>query len=397
MITIILVAITISFLYDLLLVWFNIKQTKLALPTSVSGIYDKDNYSEWMRYSKLKYKQKIIYSLFILLYNSAFLIFGIYKMSTVESMYWSVILYILIYYSGVFIIKTVRNYYNEFLIEKKYGFSKVTKGKFLIKQLIKLIAQVAIAIPIIMLLIYVLDNGSNTLYIISLSVIAFIIIIIELFSINFLASFSKTKEFEDNELKDEVIKVLSIIGYENTKILLVESKDSTKLDAYFGGVGKFKRILISTSIIEKLTIDEIIAVILHEIAHHKRHHTYIDLIDTFIKSGVYLLLFVFTVSSYFLDGLSNPGLGFSIIIFFMLLAPLMNILRALASPIARMQEYQADKFAVDQGYGLHMISGLKKAAKENLVNLNPHPLFVRLKYSHPTIGNRIDSIEKAIK
>ena len=53
--------------------------------------------------------------------------------------------------------------------------------------------------------------------------------------------------------------------------------------------------------------------------------------------------------------------------------------------------------AVKEGYGEELISGLKKLSKNNLADLAPSPLLVKLEYSHPTLSQRIDAIRAAQK
>ena len=47
-----------------------------------------------------------------------------------------------------------------------------------------------------------------------------------------------------------------------------------------------------------------------------------------------------------------------------------------------------------EGYGKELISALKKLAKQNYADLAPSPLLVKLEYSHPTLSQRIQAIEK---
>ncbi|MCQ2458685.1 MAG: hypothetical protein MJ142_08175, partial [Clostridia bacterium] len=56
-----------------------------------------------------------------------------------------------------------------------------------------------------------------------------------------------------------------------------------------------------------------------------------------------------------------------------------------------------DATAADEGYGESLISGLKLLAKKNLADLAPDPLLVKLTYSHPTLAQRIEAIEKKLR
>ena len=63
----------------------------------------------------------------------------------------------------------------------------------------------------------------------------------------------------------------------------------------------------------------------------------------------------------------------------------------------RRQYEVGERVAIAEGYGEALISALKKLARENLSDLSPSPLLVKLEYSHPSLSQRIEAIEKALK
>ncbi len=93
-------------------------------------------------------------------------------------------------------------------------------------------------------------------------------------------------------------------------------------------------------------------------------------------------------------GFEDAHFGFGLIIFGVLLSPLAIIIGAITSGISRKHEYQADKYAADHGFKIPMMSALKTLSKENFSNLTPHPLYVKLTYSHPPVGDRLEAINK---
>ena len=97
-------------------------------------------------------------------------------------------------------------------------------------------------------------------------------------------------------------------------------------------------------------------------------------------------------------GFSEINYGFALILImsveFALIAPLWSLL---TNFISRKAEYRADAQAVQEGYGEALISGLKKLARQNLSDLSPLPLLVRLEYSHPSLSQRIEAIGKAMQ
>jgi STE24 endopeptidase len=78
------------------------------------------------------------------------------------------------------------------------------------------------------------------------------------------------------------------------------------------------------------------------------------------------------------------------------MTPILRVIGLFVNAISRSFERRADSFAVKKGYGEAMISALKKLSKDNLSDLNPHPFIVTTEYSHPTLSQRIDLVEKKI-
>ena len=74
-----------------------------------------------------------------------------------------------------------------------------------------------------------------------------------------------------------------------------------------------------------------------------------------------------------------------------------KLLDLVSNGISRKHEYEADGFAAKEGYGEELISALKKLCKESLSDINPHPLIVKLGYSHPTLSQRIAAIRNLEK
>jgi len=89
-----------------------------------------------------------------------------------------------------------------------------------------------------------------------------------------------------------------------------------------------------------------------------------------------------------------PGVhfGFGFILFSILIQPISLLLGIPLNALSRRAEYKADAFAAKHADSGWMIAALKALARENLVNLSPHPLSVRLYYSHPTMSDRIGAL-----
>ena len=94
-------------------------------------------------------------------------------------------------------------------------------------------------------------------------------------------------------------------------------------------------------------------------------------------------------------GFNGVNYGFAVVLLFEVVTPLIfRFLNMGNLALARRGEYKADEFAAKEGYGEHLISGLKKLYKEDLGDINPDPMVIVLSYSHPTLAQRIRNIKK---
>ena len=114
-----------------------------------------------------------------------------------------------------------------------------------------------------------------------------------------------------------------------------------------------------------------------------------------VQLGVYFALLRFFLSSKPLAaafGFSEAHIGFALILFGILMEPFGILLGIPLTALSRKAEYKADGFAAEVGYSCAMISALKVLARENFSNLTPHPLVVKLTYSHPPVSQRIEAL-----
>jgi STE24 endopeptidase len=73
-------------------------------------------------------------------------------------------------------------------------------------------------------------------------------------------------------------------------------------------------------------------------------------------------------------------------------APVEHVLSFLITLNTRRNEFQADAFAVELGYGEELKSGLTKISIENLSNMNPDTLYSAYHYSHPPLVERLTAV-----
>ena len=199
-------------------------------------------------------------------------------------------------------------------------------------------------------------------------------------------------------MRDKIRALAEKVGFNVKAISVMDaSKRSTKLNAFFSGLGKTREVVLFDTLVEKLEEEEILSVLAHELGHavHKDVPRMLGL--QIAMFGLYAVVIGFILQSVALAqafGLSGVHLGFSLILFSILISPLELILTFPLNYISRKAEYAADGFATEYVGKESTMSAFKVLAQENLANLTPHPLYVLMHYSHPTIPQRLEAISQ---
>ncbi|MDN6280249.1 MAG: M48 family metalloprotease, partial [Psychroflexus sp.] len=175
------------------------------------------------------------------------------------------------------------------------------------------------------------------------------------------------------------------------------SKRSSKANAYFSGFGSQKQVTLYDTLIEKLTADEVVAVLAHEVGHYKKKHIIFNLLMALLSTGLtFFVLSLFinlpVVSQAF--GVENPNFHIGLVAFSFIYAPVNTVLGIVTNIVSRKFEYQADDFAKATHSATDLMHGLKKLSRDSLSNLTPHSLNVFLNYSHPSLHQRFRNLKE---
>jgi STE24 endopeptidase len=241
-------------------------------------------------------------------------------------------------------------------------------------------------------------NSENFILYTWLFFVTIMIFINILYTKVFIKIFNKLTPLPDGELKDKIMEFAQKTGTSIKSISVMDaSRRTKKLNAFFSGFGKFKSIVLYDNLIEKMSSDEIVAVLAHEIGHGKHMDTLRNLLMALIQMGImlyFLQLFLSWEALSISFGFETVNIGFGLILFSVFLSPIDILLDVPLSAISRWAEYRADGYAKENGYKEAMITALKRLAQENFANLTPHPLMVKMTYSHPPISQRIQALNK---
>ena len=402
----ILAFVAIDFLIDTLLNYLNEKSNQQPLSEQVSQIYDLTGYNKSLEYGTTKYKfglftsvvSTIVILLAIVLGWFAWLDASLREVIRSDLMVTVSFVGILIVLAAITGLPT--SYYATFVIEEKFGFNKTTKKLFIADNIKQTLLSLALGLPLIGLIAWIYQELNSLFWLVGWLLISVFSLFMFIFGTRiFLPLFNKLKPLPAGELRDEVEAYCQSQGFPLSKLWEMDaSKRSTKLNAFFSGMGKVKIIGLYDTLIQKLTTKEVVAVLAHEVGHYKRKHVY----TMFLFSNVQTLI-LFALMGWLLGnpnlaralGSEIPSFHLSLISFVLLFSPLSTILGLIANSFSRFNEYQADQFSIDTYPGAreHLHSALKKLSVESLKDLNPHPMYVKVNYSHPPILERLANLK----
>ncbi|MGE3975047.1 MAG: M48 family metallopeptidase [Bdellovibrionales bacterium] len=289
--------------------------------------------------------------------------------------------------------------YHTFVIEKNFGFNKTTAKTYIGDQLKGLLLTCLIGAPILAAILWFFESfaGNAWLYVwIFLTVVTLFMMFIA--PVTIMPLFNKFTPLEEGELKSAINEFAKKENFYLQGIYKMDgSKRSTRANAYFTGFGKFKRIVLFDTLIEKHTTEELVAILAHEIGHFKLKHIWRQLTLSLATSFVTLFIFNQLLQSPFLFEafrVSQPSVYAGLLFLSLLFSPISSILSLWNLALSRKYEFEADEYSVrTYGKPLALSEALKKLSVENLSNLHPHPLKVFLEYTHPPVMKRTKVLE----
>lgn len=403
--TIILVILTANFILDQTLAYLNLSHLKSTIPSALKGIYEDDKYAQSQAYTKANTKFGFITETF-----SFILTFVVLKMGLLGQLndalsisYSNPIVLALVFFGILFIASDVLNIpfslYSTFVIEEKFGFNKTTLKTFVIDKLKGYVLTALIGSVIISILLYLTTTIGENFWIYFWAVVSVLMVGINMFYTSLiLPLFNKLTPLEDGELKTAITAYSQKIDFPLDNIYVIDgSKRSNKANAFFSGIGKKKKIVLYDTLINNHSIEELVAVLAHEVGHFKRKHIITTMILAVAQVGFMLFLlskFAFNTELSQALGAKSYAMHLNLVAFTMMYAPISSITSILMNLLSRKNEFEADDYASETYSSKALQVALKKLSVNNLSNLTPHPAVVFVSYSHPPMLARLENLER---
>ena len=401
---IILFALIIEYVVGLVADLLNLKSLRPELPPGLQGVYQPEDYAKSQEYIRTNTRFDFVTSAFSLAVLLSFWFAGGFNYLDQIIRSWGFVpilnglFYIGILLAGYSLITLPFGIYDTFVIEQRFGFNRTTPRTFLMDHIknLGLAALLGGALLSGILALFQYAGYHAWIY----CWIAFIVfsLILEYVAPTWIMPlFNKFNPLQPGELKEAILNYARSVDFPVKSVFVMDgSKRSTKSNAFFTGFGRNKRIALFDTLIEKHTVPELIAVLAHEIGHHKKKHILQDTIINILHAGLlFFLLSIFLGSPGLYDAfyMEQSSIYSGILFFGLLYTPLEMVISVAMHLLSRKNEYEADRFAADTTqHPQELVEALKKLHTGNLSNLTPHPFYVFLNYSHPPLLQRVRAI-----
>lgn len=394
----------------LVLEWVNLKYLNkhaADLPESVKGIMDEATFAKSVDYTQAKTRFSSINTLYdtailaiILLCGflpfiyeglSAFLGYGLFSQA-------------LVFILSMFLIGLPSlpfSWWSTFKLEEKFGFNKSTLSLWISDQVKGFALSIIIGVPLIAALIWIVNQMGDFWWVWAFVFFwLFQVVMLVLYPMFILPLFNKLEPLEAGELKDRLLALGDRCGFKSKTIYVMDgSKRSGHSNAFFTGFGDFRRIVLYDTLIEQMEIEELEAVLAHEIGHYKCGHIPKRLcFSAFSTFLLFAILGWLMQATWIFEALLFPSeMANTFIPAFLIISLFGGLFTFWFSPLdslwSRKHEYEADAFASEAMGGPNSLKrALRKLYKENLSNLIPHPIYSSFYYSHPTLVEREGSL-----
>ena len=290
------------------------------------------------------------------------------------------------------------NWYRTFVIEARYGFNKMTLKLYLLDALKGLLIGAILGLPLLAGVLWLMERMGSYWWLYVWGVwVGFNLLILFIYPAFIAPLFNKFTPLQDDAMKARINALLAKCGFTSSGLFVMDgSKRSAHGNAYFTGFGKTKRIVFFDTLLERLSINEVEAVLAHELGHFKHRHVIKRIAATFAMSlGFLWLLALLMQNGWFYQGLgvTSQSTAVALLLFFMVLPVFSFLLSPVMSAYSRKHEFEADAYAATQTAAQDLVSALVKLYQDNAATLTPDPLYSKFYDSHPPAAVRITQLQ----
>ena len=303
------------------------------------------------------------------------------------------ILFLFGFFAINYIVTLPIDIYAKFKIDKSFGFNKMSFKDYIIDSLKSIALFIVIGGIIFGILSWIISSYGNWWLLGAITLFMVALLANVIYPTIIAPMFNKFTPLPEGELKESIEKMMAEAGLESSGIFVMDaSKRDSRLNAYFGGIGKSKRVVLFDTLLEKLNNDELLAVLGHELGHYKHGDIWknIAMMGIFIFSAFYI--FGHLPQEIFTELGVVPTSGVIIALIILLFSPMGFIFTPIMSMLSRHNEYEADRYGSQKGGKDNLISALIKLVKENKAFPKSDPIYSKFYHTHPPVIERLQAL-----
>lgn len=306
---------------------------------------------------------------------------------------WASVLYFIILAVVLGIILMPLTYYQGFILPRRYGLSHQKFGAWLADRAKASALSFLLGLAVVILVYWLLESAQDTWWLWA-TVVLFLLnlLLTRLTPTLLLPIFFKLEPLGDAKLKKRLMNLAKRARAPISNVLVINlSSKGTTANAMLAGLGRTRSIILTDTLLEKYSPDEIEVILAHELGHHlhKDIPKLIALQAAMILLGLYLSNLVLRASLIpfgfqgIADAAAFPLLLISIAVFGLIITPLTNV-------FSRYVEASADEAALELTANPQaFIAAMTKLTNQNLSVADPDRWEELLFYDHPPYTKRV--------
>ena len=286
-----------------------------------------------------------------------------------------------------------------FGVEARFGFNRTTVGLFIADLLKGLLLGLVLGGPLVFVILFLMQRAGTLWWLYAWLVwVAFTVLITWAWPTLIAPLFNKFTPLSDETLRQRTEALLERCGFSSRGVFVMDgSRRSVHGNAYFTGVGRSKRIVFFDTLLERLQIAEVEAVLAHELGHFRLHHVRWRLLLSlaFGLLGLAVLgLLAQWPDFYGAFGITNPSSHAALLLFVFVLPVFTYFMTPIGAWWSRKHEFEADEFAAKFADARQLAEALVKLYRDNATTLTPDRLHSAFYDSHPPALVRISRLQQ---
>jgi len=296
------------------------------------------------------------------------------------------------------LINLPMSWYQTFVLEQHFGFNRSTPALWWSDMAKGIAVGAVLGLPILALVLWLMQVGGDAWWFYAWAALALYQLFVMWIAPNLIMPlFNTFTPLKNPALEERVNALMQRTGFSAKGFYVMDgSRRSAHSNAFFTGFGTHKRVVFFDTLLEKLSADEMEAVLAHELGHFKHKHILKRIVFSFAGA-----LFFFAILGWIaqqtwfytdlgvIPQLGGRNDGMALLLFFMVIPVFTFALTPLFSWFSRKDEFQADQFATQQSSAEQLVSALVKLVDDNASTLTPDPIHSAFYDSHPPASIRI--------